>query len=72
MQTPRISVAFKKSCRLSPVLVEELEKLAKSQVTASRAAMTSQAVEDVTKNEEEAEKVLRSAEEEQSEKVREH
>ena len=64
-------VAFKKSCRLPPVLVEELEKLAKSDVTARRAAMKSQAAEDVTKNEEEAEKVPRKAKEEQSEKVRE-
>ena len=64
-------VAFKKGCRLPPVLVEELEKLAKSEVTARRAAMKSQAAEDVTKNEEEAEKVPRKAKEEQSEKVRE-
>ena len=64
-------VAFKKSCRLPPVLVEELEKLAESEVTARRAAMKSQAAEDVTKNEEEAEKVPRKAKEEQSEKVRE-
>ena len=60
-------VAFKKGCRLPPVLVEELEKLAKSEVTARRAAMKSQAAEDVTKNEEEAEKVPRKAKEEQSE-----
>ena len=60
-------VAFKKSCRLPPVLVEELEQLAKSEVTARRR----EAAEDVTKNEEEAEKVLRKAKEEQSEKVRE-
>ena len=33
-------VAFKKSYRLPPVLFEELEKLAKSEVTARRAAMT--------------------------------
>ena len=61
-------VVFKKSCRLPPVLVEEL---AKSEVTARRAAMKSQTAEDVTKNEEEAEKVPRKAKEEQSEKVRE-
>ena len=54
-------VAFKKGCRLPPVLVEELEKLAKSEVTAMRAAMKSQAAADVTKNEEEAEKVPRKA-----------
>ena len=48
-------VAFKKGCRLPPVLVEELEKVAKSVVAARRAAMKSQAAEDVTKNEEEAE-----------------
>ena len=64
-------VAFKKSCRLPPVLVEELEKLAKSEVTARRAEMKSQAAENVTKNEDEAEKVSRKAKEEQSEKVRE-
>ena len=64
-------VAFKKGCRLPPVLVEELEKLAKSEVTARRAAMKRQAAEDVTKNEDEAEKVSRKAKEEQSEKVRE-
>ena len=64
-------VAFKKGCRLPSVLVEELEKLAKSEVTARRAAMKSQAAEDVTMNEEEAEKVPRKAKEEQSEKVRE-
>ena len=64
-------VAFKKGCRLPPVLVEELEKLAKSEVTARSAAMKSQTAEDVTKNEEEAEKVPRKAKEEQSEKVRE-
>ena len=53
------------------VAPEELEKLAKSEVTARRAAMKSQAAEDVTKNEEESEKVPRKAKEEQSEKVRE-
>ena len=52
-------VAFKKSCMLPPVLVEELEKLAKSEVTARRAEMKSQAAENVTKNEDEAEKVSR-------------
>ena len=67
----RFLVAFKKGCRLPPVLVEELEKLAKSEVTARRAEMKSQAAEDVTKNEEEAEKVPRKAKDEQSEKVRE-
>ena len=64
-------VAFKKSCRLPPVLVEELEKLAKSEVTTRRAAMKSQTAEDEIKNEEEAEKVPRKAKEEQTEKVRE-
>ena len=64
-------VAFKNGCRLPSVLVEELEKLAKSEVTTRRAAMKSQAAEDVTKNEEEAEKFQRKAKEEQSEKVRE-
>ena len=63
-------VAFKKGCRLPSVLVEELEKLAKSEVTARRAAMKSQTAEDLIKNEEEAEKVPRKAKEEQSEKVR--
>ena len=64
-------VAFKKSWRLPPVLVEELEKLGKSEVTTRRAAMKSQTAEDEIKNEDEAEKVSRKAKEEQTEKVRE-
>ena len=64
-------VSFKKGCRLPPVLVEELEKLANSEVTARRAAMKSQTAENLTKNEEEAEKVPRKAKEEQTVKVRE-
>ena len=44
------------------MLVEELEKLAKSEVTARRAEMKSQAADDVNKNEDGAEKVSRKAE----------
>ena len=44
-------VAFKNGCRLPPVLVEELEKPAKSDVAARKTTMKSQVAEDVTKNE---------------------